>query len=484
MDVDNHIVPNMMYNSGNTFRTFLKDSDKSKYSLMSDHHIMSETINNITYIPITQCEVDYPNYLSHIINDKYCEYSMNKNNDWDIVEYLKDNCIKSYEVETTHHHSGGFVRKTNYEIPIIEWISINNEDSNNKTYDEIYSEIYANYKSSSELYRENNRKHSATQNVIYCPNLNHNNFNVYRFDDFGKIVFAFKYSYPDLPPNIIPIDFLISSNVDTVNICNASKAKIPNVRVWDDDNKSMVLNFHPNIQYWGNYHNYWCPIDNDKNDSCILIDMYKNTDVKFLSIMGRPKNIDRYRCRDKHNNTISVPVISNWDLSENNVIINYNNTQHHNIQNHYVKRVSIFGRVEGKKWVGLGDYQANSDRFTEKLIDITHNMPKGFMPRYLKIVPLEYEGSKSMAVMIYVKNTNDTTKARNDIANNMMIYTISERIRENLASDGHGYRNRRSWHSDGDLTRDEVHNRKTDEALREYVKNHGVQHNIICDEYM
>lgn len=454
------------YQSGNTFRL-----NGSKHILTSPHKIALESNHpeiacygdSYVEIPITNCENECQEFKDYIIK-YFCQHNesshypitdfcLDKHYSWNIQNVLEKNAIKTRR-SSSLNYDGNIERKIIYELPIVGTLyfkiekkpttSTHNTDDDN-------------------LFRFKGSLARADRTMVY--RLIGNTFEN-----------VFRYTFADIPDGVTSIIFDVKSH-NSLSGCYPINAKIDYAKVWSKENKRMIdINEGYNARMTvKNNKNYWCPSNVNKR-SFVVLDMRKNTKIKYISTMGKPiktriypqRNVDHGFSKKQYDHAI---VILDEDISPA-----------------FVKKFSLYGRIDrgfsknqGGKWVFFGNYDANCDRITEKIIDISREIPDGFLPRYLKIVPLDYVGICAMRFMIY-GDANDVGIMNYKQAKNVK-YSIILPCNETFSRDGNKsaiYRRRYCLGSINDRANEK---RQLKTELNKMTLNYNIDPDMFMSEF-
>ena len=382
------------HRSGNTFRftgTKHVHTYPSNIELESNHSNIAFYGEDFVEIPITECDNECHEFKDHIIkyfnehkhsNHISCknlsgvtDFCLDKGAAWNIKDILEKYSIKK-KITTTLNHYGNIERKITYYLPIIGKLQL-------KIKNESVKHIY---NMDETLFCFKGAFNIADRTMVYRM--------------IGRTFEnAFRYSFANIPDGVSSINFDIKCHNSLMG-CKPGSAKINSCRIWNKYVNRMVdidegYNAYMTIPI---YNHFWSPVKSNKKSS-IVLDMGRNIKIKYISTMGQPIKTKRYPQRNiDHGFTkkqYDHPIVI---LDEE-------------IVHAFVKKFMLYGRIDGGKWIFLNKYDANNDRVTEKLIDISRDIPDGFLPRYLKIIPMDYVGSCSMRFMLYGDATDiDVTK--------------------------------------------------------------------------
>lgn len=217
--------------------------------------------------------------------------------------------------------------------------------------------------------------------------------------------------------------FLIQNLVPTLSIDKirstlsySSLSMRKNGMEWDKG-RNMLLKKTHGVYNMFQESNYWAPSD-VKSESYVILDMNRETVVRYISVMGRPPRVRNFpnRIQDKGYSCLEyenrIPVLmENFD--------------------EYVTKFALYGRMEKSKWIHIGTYTGNNNTHTEVLIDISSDIPDGFSFRYLKVAPLTYVGNKSMRFCLY-GNVDDADDSTKDNKTTVIEYSITSQQKDRL----------------------------------------------------
>lgn len=140
--------------------------------------------------------------------------------------------------------------------------------------------------------------------------------------------------------------------------------------------------------------------------SDVVIDYKKSVHITHISTLGAPRIIkhsddgrhqDNYKHRYDHTIDKYVPYGEIINCGKRYVIEN---------DRSWVKTFQLYIRLSGKhKWKDLGIFNGNVDRYTEVL----HKLPPFTVARYIRIVPLEYTGTKALQIGVFGNGVQNKT---------------------------------------------------------------------------
>lgn len=372
------------HRSGNTFRftgskqRVLHTSPGIEFG--TNHCELIEHGNGYIEVPITDCDLLFDDFSEHLTKkiEKICfgqkskgyysprepEYTLNKGASWKIIDFLEDQCSKKHSTTSTRY--GHIEHKTQYQLPIVAKRILTKNARNG-----------IKHQSNTQLRTFNNKTYKLSANMIYRLT----------GDTIGV---GYKYNFADTPIGITTINFTIKSNQKHARRW-VEKAIIDNKKVWSrDDNKlidSPSYYYKADSYLWTQYH--YLPM---MKNASVILDMGTNTKVKYISTMGRPLQIRSFPVKhidgeDYPKSDYTNPIIV---LDEGEFIVP-----------DFVKRFSLHGRVDGGAWVPFGNFVGNFDRLSEKLNNITNDIPNSFAPRYLKFTALDVVDTGCVRFMLY-----------------------------------------------------------------------------------
>lgn len=371
------------HRSGNTFRltgSKISGYRSSSFELETDHRAHIHIEDSHVVIPVTDVDTTFPELLKSIQSGctpgrslfgfsygSVSFSSLNHDSMWEIQEILEKKSIKTSH--SAHNAHGVMERSTIYQLPVTGLIQM---------------KIKGDFTQSTEnrnTFEWNSQVYLRDPDIIYTVSGN-------------RLQVAIAYNYASMPTNISKIKFSVSSSQQSSE-CNTKSAIIMNNREWDPVTKSLVKitdirHGFSSFRSWfyNNYENaYWQPVTSTKSSDCVILDMGKNTRIKYISTMGRPPKTRLYPSRGEN------PTNSN--LHKNPITIFDSQAKE------FVTKYALYGRMESGQWIHIGNYSGNSDCVTEVAHNISTDMAENFSPRYLKIVPISYFGAKSMRFMLY-----------------------------------------------------------------------------------
>lgn len=178
-----------------------------------------------------------------------------------------------------------------------------------------------------------------------------------------------------------------------------------------------------------------CDVQYSKLESLdsVTVDCSRNVCITHISTLGAPRII-------KHWNNKQYTVCKNRNDEEE--IINCGKRYVVENDKAWVKSFRVFIRLSGKPiWRDLGIFKGNVDRHTEVL----HKLPSNTFARYIRIVPLEYIGTKALQIGVFGDGVpNKVVNARGNKYIDWMPYHMID----NLNWMPYLMINNRVWHCD------------------------------------
>jgi len=212
---------------------------------------------------------------------------------------------------------------------------------------------------------------------------------------------------------------------------------------------------NPRKNYWGYWYNNYSLNTKKNMYEYAEIDLGENTEITHIGTMGMRHNIHEFPDYEEQkeyglSSKPKIQVVSETDKK-------------------WVTSYQVFVRVDsGKKWIGLGKFNGNTDRLTEVVHRFNHNV----YARYVRVIPKTYNNYPGLQISLFGPKVDKNNNVENENESTVS-YTITypSKRRYKLAGDNYDC----YYWSTGRFL--EKLKRNNDAKLRNYVKKFNIDKN-------